>query len=219
SVEERLDRQLYAALRVYHTVAEASGSPQEAVRLLRTSIGEEPLYSMLSSVEALMSRGSSMEEAFRAVFSPAPRHLRMIAQMLPVAQRGGARMREVLEGALSYAREISRMRRSLANRLAPYRYVLLMANLLFSSVAGVTIGLIDLINRGGLAPGFRAAVGTEDLTALLWFSSLIVALASSLIAGRIIRGKALLGGLFASVFVTLNTLVIINLPRIVGALA
>ncbi|MCE4612260.1 MAG: type II secretion system F family protein [Desulfurococcales archaeon] len=218
SVEEELEKQVVTALRIYHTVAEASGSPLEAVRLLRKSIGEDPIATMLSSIEALMSRGVPMEDAFKRVFSGAPRHVSLVAQTIPVAQRGGARMREVLESALSYAREIGRMRRTMASRLAPYKYVLAMANILFSSVAGVTIGLLDLINRGGLVPGIRAAVTTEELTAMLWFSSLVVALASSIIAGRVISGKAPLGGLLASAFVALNTIIILNIPGIFGAL-
>jgi hypothetical protein len=218
-VEERLERQVQASIRIYHTVAEASGSPQEAVRLLRSSIGENPISDMLSTIEALMSKGVSMEEAFRTVFAGAPRHIRIIAQMLPVAQTGGARMREVLEGTLAYAREVSRMRKTLASRLTPYKYVLAMANILFSAVAGVTLGLIDLINRGGLVPGLRAAVTAEELTPLLWFSSLVVAVSSSIIAGRIISGKAALGGFLAAVFALLNTIVILNIPRVMGALA
>ena len=214
-VEDRLRDQVSVAIQGFPTVFQSTESASEAVLLLSRNIRDPPLGRMLLRAYLENVRGKPIDEAFDIVLRGVSTDVKFLLSSIPVAARSGGRVQEVMEIVMRYSVELARLRISLMTRLSPYKYILALANIVYAMVSGISLGLLRILQGQELGP-FAIVIDIQLFTGFLVYSSVVIAVATSIIGGKVIWDKIPAGFILAAIFVPFNTFTIVFLPEIIA---
>ncbi|MET1102303.1 MAG: type II secretion system F family protein [Pyrodictiaceae archaeon] len=207
---ERLLEQTRDFLQLYAGIIRTMENTSEA--LLATARLTRPPISLLAERMARLYRvRGDIDEAFRDAFSKAPREVKLLISSIPAALKAGGARGLVLEKAARYASQLHVFRRAIEARMAEYTAVVALAVITYAAAASIVLGLVQTLGASQLPLASAKRIDIDFMRGVFFYSIIVLALSSSMVIGKTIRGYLPLASKYAMLLIASSTLILLFL--------
>ncbi len=211
-----LQSQIREFFTVFSSIAESTESTVEALRYAAKLV-DPPLSVLVEKFANMYSVEGSIDDAYRKVFRETPREIRLLMASIVAASRSGGARARILAEASRYAHQLYRFRVAVETRLAEYVAIVLLASITFAVAAAVVTGLVETMAASALPRIGGAAIDTKMMRGLFYYSAIMLAAASSVVLGKVVRGYTLLATKYFTLLIPLVTAILLLVPMLMPA--